>query len=140
MHGRPAVRCGPSCCHSSSVMWGAKGVQQLQQYLVLGAVGSAVVAECIDIDHQLGNGSVGLKGVNVIAHLLDGAVGNSFSSGRMASPSSSFSLMPQILSRKRLQPLMDEVFQGSGLLKVADEHLVQAQGYRHRTQPQHRRG
>ena len=35
------------------------------------------------------------------------------SSGRTPSPGTSFSLIDQILSRKRLQPLMEEVFHGA---------------------------
>ena len=60
---------------------GGKRVQQFQQNLVLGLGGAALVTEGVDVDHQLGDGGVGLQGVDVLADLLDGAVGHSLQLG-----------------------------------------------------------
>ena len=106
---------------------GGKWVQQLQQQLVLGLGRTPLIAQRVDVDHQLGNGGVGLQRVNVLADLLDGAVGNGLQLGADALAGNELLAHRPDLIEEALAALDGGGVPRGGLLKVADEHLIQAQ-------------
>ena len=105
----------------------SEGIQQLQQHFILAAGGAAGIRQGVHIDHQLGDGGVGLQAVDVLAHLLDGAVHQGFQFGTHAAFQQLVAHGPDAV-QEALATLDGGGVPGSGLLEVADEHLIQAQG------------
>lgn len=118
----------PQTSQSSSAIWGAKGIEQQEESFKLPTGDAPLVGDFVEQAHHRRDSGVELHLLDILTDLLDGLVERGFQLLRVSLPIGEDVLQAPDTLQEPFAALNGGGVPRGALLKIANEHLIEAHG------------